>query len=1793
MSTQTEFIANATQASSSQSDSDKDIKKETDLYAIITRNIETQAAQFAVFAKQEQIVRNRVYHQVKNSYLFIPEKWKYDAHRSLYTAGEVAIRELCSLRELPISGASVPHTLNQILDKLSYAEVQNLVKQKRYNLAIDFFKNKFYQDMYILPKIIDKLKHGSWVLGVSSTAITAYQIWMSDDKVAETVHQATLLAGAFTTGITTAMVAAPYCSILGVYAPACVAGAAVVGGILGTEAVELLHQVGKATLAANNFSSTPRYTPSINDPHLFCDSDLLCGNPRQRKDAQELYPKDESNLSTSERDALARKRCEDKVKSEWKKVDEYLNQEQVKRSMQELEDEMAAKWPQLEKEMNRIDEELDAGRGSFSRAHAAPLPLNQQANSTQKISTPERRKEVEPSIINPATNLASNKPVKTGETEADRMSAHAAEMARLPTQTSKLSPQKHLEKFMSAVVNNKDADLKRKLEMEQAAQARAEMDALGVNTIEELKKRREQLTFQSQAQNPITDDILADRNKKCETYARAFTDPDTTEFENAKSKCKDHMMFHREEVPEPPITNIRRSNEHLPGDALPRHLRDYINAEERKNKRKNEEMKKSAENKQKEERQDPEIETPTEESSGFIFGKAHAAPLPTNQHTHNSRKDSPAERKNEADAREAESTSSKSSKPSDSSIKPKNSTETEAEKKTAHAEKMAGSSKLPNGSSQPKAESTPQPKKESGNKAEKPKSAPIKEHSKETSQADSKKDRKEAKQEIDDLTKLAKDHFDKLNKLEKELKVATEIAKIQQIREKIEQERRSYINRAQAVRIAAKAAAQGLASFVSDGAPDDIKAAARFASGVEHFYNIFENYSFIHANKILSESKIDQMNTNTAASGVDTTPNLISMIASFSFLIMENATRDDNELNGFEVLLNAFNFGFEALSKQMARFEAHMIDKFNDAADDRHIKHLAVLKEFAKSGRENRDLKETLKRLHSTLSEKQEQLESSIEHVSQQVSGLHASVHSNLEGFRTEGVAKLIKKIDLAYNRGEISSPEKLHGFLDDLTSEAITGARSKFITGGDVDIDSDEEIRRALKGVASFQDSETDILCHPAFSKLNLLKKYFRKNHEKDIKLRQEALANPMVFADCSRKFVILLNDFMTRNPKYPQSVMQAENDLKMLRELQQEGRDILQIHKDIHRQKLIAKLFEKYEEAFKGLNAVADEQAKDYEGKYTQERRTSLLHRIKTEDVIEFTHNPMPKFQWFSNFAKFVRDAICFMNDMYVSTDNDFSKGSWYARTEKQWVKKFRGSDSTSEWDDFYSSMKYVFQHKEYCPPGSDKAQLWEVRKETDIKHLHECENATKQLNLKIFSPSEIPSKTISRIIFPKNKKVCNLILPEPKDGISIDSIYRTAEMMELGEIKFYYEIEGDFIIIHGYFIDGDKRQHLILSLKMNLELESHEKGIGYESISMEEKLWDRWHGGRYPKGKDIMTINNFNGVHLSKFYFPPVTPYPAIRDVFLKEAETLPVDSKKIHEAVKVNIDVALIEERRKFNKTLAHNTAMNTALEKLDAAYYMLTETLKFVYGKAALQIPLLKRDYSNNALRNGEGVKHFCSTYQGNELTESDYRTLEITSGFQYSNNEPKYLASAINTILHIALPESKKFVSSLKPEFPLVSEVTTAISGCITRYEARIAELGGMKALSEVEYSAEAHVQSMSKEMEKLTDKVSSLELALNRSNEEFKRANELMTQMRGDLNQKDGAIQEMLQLMKVFMARDPHLTANQSAPTSNTSAENSRTYLPSEGLIVATSPSSGRTLENNNPSGERQKSAV
>lgn len=238
--------------------------------------------------------------------------------------------------------------------------------------------------------------------------------------------------------------------------------------------------------------------------------------------------------------------------------------------------------------------------------------------------------------------------------------------------------------------------------------------------------------------------------------------------------------------------------------------------------------------------------------------------------------------------------------------------------------------------------------------------------------------------------------------------------------------------------------------------------------------------------------------------------------------------------------------------------------------------------------------------------------------------------------------------------------------------------------------------------------------------------------------------------------------------------------------------------------------------------------------------------------------------------------------------------------------------------------------------------------------------------------------------------------------------------------------------------------------------------------------------------------------------------------------------------------------------------------------------MLTETLKFVYGSEALQTPLLKSDL-HNAVRNSDGVRQFFEKYQGFEL-------------FEANANYPNYLGFNINSIRHITLFDSKNYISSLKPNFPLIMGVAAEISACIATYNARIEALGGMKSLSEEEYSAEAHMQAMSKEMGLLNTTVSSLR-------SDVKQSNELITQLRDDLKQQkeefmkefqrqqNEFMQKMLQIMRTAH-KEPDADSGTSTNRSTAMAmtpqpeDASRTYIPSGGFNAEKSskPSTGNS---------------
>ncbi len=237
------------------------MSRDSDWHAILTRNAETQAFNIALCAGYEEVLRTSAVKEIDKAIIKLHavrlDQGISQAVLKSEKALFIALHDICDtvLEDLhhtttPIGKSALPRMVNM----WEYPEVVKLSFEGKSKEAMILFRNAYVQKVGLTDPMLDRLKYGSWILGITSAAITAYNIATSASPATEVVHQATLLAGGLTGAFEVGALSVGPCMVCGIYAPVCVGASSFLGGILGTEATEQLWQFSK-TLPAPSFGA--------------------------------------------------------------------------------------------------------------------------------------------------------------------------------------------------------------------------------------------------------------------------------------------------------------------------------------------------------------------------------------------------------------------------------------------------------------------------------------------------------------------------------------------------------------------------------------------------------------------------------------------------------------------------------------------------------------------------------------------------------------------------------------------------------------------------------------------------------------------------------------------------------------------------------------------------------------------------------------------------------------------------------------------------------------------------------------------------------------------------------------------------------------------------------------------------------------------------------------------------------------------------------------------------------------------------------------------------------------------------------------------------------------------------------------------------------------------------------------------------------------------------------------------------------------------------------------------------
>ena len=221
----------------------KSASKDRSPYVTIMQHAQSQTAQFAFYGTHEEMVRTRTLTRVELPILKSHLSTSAAPQQLFMMTHDVADAELKILqsRATPIGRSVLP----KIVNMWEYPQVMAHYTKGEYGQAMMLFKNEFVARTKISDPILDRLKVGSWGLGIASAGLAAYQISRSETPAQEAIHVATMAAGGIAGGFEAGLLSVGPCAFFGVAAPLCVATSTFVGGIFGTEAARIINEAAR------------------------------------------------------------------------------------------------------------------------------------------------------------------------------------------------------------------------------------------------------------------------------------------------------------------------------------------------------------------------------------------------------------------------------------------------------------------------------------------------------------------------------------------------------------------------------------------------------------------------------------------------------------------------------------------------------------------------------------------------------------------------------------------------------------------------------------------------------------------------------------------------------------------------------------------------------------------------------------------------------------------------------------------------------------------------------------------------------------------------------------------------------------------------------------------------------------------------------------------------------------------------------------------------------------------------------------------------------------------------------------------------------------------------------------------------------------------------------------------------------------------------------------------------------------------------------------------------------------
>ena len=661
--------------------------------------------------------------------------------------------------------------------------------------------------------------------------------------------------------------------------------------------------------------------------------------------------------------------------------------------------------------------------------------------------------------------------------------------------------------------------------------------------------------------------------------------------------------------------------------------------------------------------------------------------------------------------------------------------------------------------------------------------------------------------------------------------------------------------------------------------------------------------------------------------GIDPYLGALSAVATISLLC-----RKKEKDNSAQVILDAVNRGIMYLSEQIYRFEKNVLQNFVEMFKNDNRHHIIMLEKFGALHLDQENFEQNFESFSEYVKNNHEAIQNGIDALSKQANNNFRMTLDNLNGLRVEEIDDLIK---LSLLKRENLSTEEFCRYVDELYVKATARASADSLTGGSIDLNSLDGVQNILEG----STGRRNIFEHPAFSNINLLSKYIENTCEN---FKHEKLVNPIIWIKCVEALLYLINQKIENDVFYPSTEDGKGLDLDKLMMLKNEGEKIIKFLERIDKNQYLKKIARDYQSRLQELaDAIMQEKA-SYEEK--QNQKLCRKHRINIEHEKAKIANRLSDGDQCKKCVENITEGLksaAKAREMRNRGDSSYLQA----------LGRFHIKGAQNNIDIFDKALNRDLKTVDIHNPTERFKKVYaEYLRAVQEKEAHLLNSTKLDLAQNTFSPV---GEGMLSWIYPHDIDLPILMLP--KEKLPIDPVYIVAENKGIGYITHYYSIiDKDFHLESFFNFKEDNRSIKILHLRKPHDFRSKT----YTTI---ENINHFWYGGRYPKEEidtfEFRAFRHYKGLGiLSEGYFPPESPYPAEKDVFVSTAHKEIDEAEEYLEEVESFIQQNQNKNRFEFNQEvinhiLSHSTTSSIfkAAQHVDVCFKILDSLLTLIYN----------------------------------------------------------------------------------------------------------------------------------------------------------------------------------------------------------------------------------------------------